>query len=433
MRYLLLASAALATSPAYAQSDPAPGAGRSRAGGGRLRGRERRHRRHRPPPRREASQDVPLADLGGRRRAARRRPAASTSAGCQQLAADAAVLFDQPAQHRGQHPRPRRAVRPDQRRHRAGRRHLCRPGLLQRASPPRRSTSSMSSRSRCCAGRRARSTARTPPPARSTSPPARRPSTSKAAPSSRVGNLDFMQAKASVSGPARRRQLAVRLARLGDQPPRHDLQRHHRPAGSTSRTISACAASCCGEPTDDLDLTLSGDYNRQDPECCAPDLRAHRRRPSGRSTASIAALAAAFGYAPPSTDPFDRLTDLDAAAQRRQEHRRRRRCAREWDVGPGTLTSVTAWRFWDWGPSNDRDFTGLPITTVSQNPSQQDQYSQELRYAVDRRAARLSSSALFGFTRRIDTTGAQEQGAGGEPLAAQSGERRSPTATRADA
>ena len=39
----------------------------------------------------------------------------------------------------------------------------------------------------------------------------------------------------------------------------------------------------------------------------------------------------------------------------------------EWQIGPGTLTSISAWRFWDWRPSNDRDFTGLPITTISRS------------------------------------------------------------------
>ena len=78
-------------------------------------------------------------------------------------------------------------------------------------------------------------------------------------------------------------------------------------------------------------------------------------------------------------------------------------------MGPGTLTSVTAWRFWDWGPSNDRDFTGLPITTVSANPSQQDQYSQELRYAAS--GERLDYVVgLFAYQQRQHTTGAQEQG-----------------------
>ena len=81
----------------------------------------------------------------------------------------------------------------------------------------------------------------------------------------------------------------------------------------------------------------------------------------------------------------------------------------EWTIGPGTLTSVSAWRFWNWGPSNDRDFTGLPITTVSANPSSQNQYSQEIRYAGT--SGRLDYVVgTFAYHQRQHTTGAQEQG-----------------------
>ncbi|HET9511422.1 MAG TPA: TonB-dependent receptor, partial [Sphingomonas sp.] len=81
----------------------------------------------------------------------------------------------------------------------------------------------------------------------------------------------------------------------------------------------------------------------------------------------------------------------------------------ELDVGPGTLTSITAWRFWDWKPANDRDFTGLPITTLSQNPTKQDQYTQEFRYAGDGRGFDYVVG-LFGFYQDIHTTGIQRQG-----------------------
>jgi iron complex outermembrane receptor protein len=52
-------------------------------------------------------------------------------------------------------------------------------------------------------------------------------------------------------------------------------------------------------------------------------------------------------------------------------------------IGKGTLTSTTAWRYWNWNPSNDRDFTGLPVLTLSQAPSKHEQWSQEIRYAGD--------------------------------------------------
>ncbi len=80
-----------------------------------------------------------------------------------------------------------------------------------------------------------------------------------------------------------------------------------------------------------------------------------------------------------------------------------------WDAGPGTLTSVTAWRFWDWKPQNDRDFTGLPIVSKSQNPSQQDQYTQELRYSYSGDRVDFVVGA-FGFYQRIDTQGTEQHG-----------------------
>jgi iron complex outermembrane receptor protein len=81
----------------------------------------------------------------------------------------------------------------------------------------------------------------------------------------------------------------------------------------------------------------------------------------------------------------------------------------KWDRGEGTLTSVTAWRFWDWKPANDRDFTGLPITTRSQNPSQQNQYTQELRYNYSGPRYDFVLGA-FGFYQTVRTQGTEQLG-----------------------
>ncbi|MFM7379090.1 MAG: TonB-dependent receptor, partial [Erythrobacter sp.] len=61
-------------------------------------------------------------------------------------------------------------------------------------------------------------------------------------------------------------------------------------------------------------------------------------------------------------------------------------------------------------PQNDRDFTGLAIVARSQNPSQQDQYTQELRYAYTSDAVDFVLGA-FAFNQRIDTQGTESQGA----------------------
>ena len=110
-----------------------------------------------------------------------------------------------------------------------------------------------------------------------------------------------------------------------------------------------------------------------------------------------------------STNPFDRLTDVDANLNAGNKIGGVSGRA-VWKVGPGALTSVTAWRYWDWRPENDRDYTGLPIVSKSQNPSQQDQYSQELRYNYE--ADRLDFVVgAFAFKQRIDTQGTEQQGA----------------------
>ena len=45
------------------------------------------------------------------------------------------------------------------------------------------------------------------------------------------------------------------------------------------------------------------------------------------------------------------------------------------------LTSISAYRFWDWNPSLDGDRTALAINIQSNLPTNQDQFSQELRVA----------------------------------------------------
>jgi iron complex outermembrane receptor protein len=220
-----------------------------------------------------------------------------------------------------------------------------------------------------------------------------------------AGNLGFVQGKASVSGPLSDR-LAVRLGvsatkrngTIFNVTTKHDVN---------SQDNLGLRGTVLWRATDTLDLTFSGDYNRQNPDCCVQIYvrTGATQRPLNRQ---FAALAAAFNYAPPSTNAFDRVTDLDAPLQAKQIIGGASVKAKL-DTGSGTLTSVTAWRFWDWTPQNDRDFTGLPITTVSQNPSRQEQWTQEFRYAGT--TGKLDYVAgLYGFHQKIDTSGSQAQG-----------------------
>lgn len=235
----------------------------------------------------------------------------------------------------------------------------------------------------------------------------RRPSfTPEGSASLSVGNLGYVQGKAAVSGPLS----SSVAARLVGSVTRRDGTLRNTFDGKDVNQIDnlGLRGQLLWRATDRLDLTLAADYNRQNPRCCgqvfvrvAPTLRPLNRQ--------YEALAAGLNYSLASRDPFDRRIDHDTDLAARQVFGGVSLRA-EWEVGQGTLTSVSAWRAWDWKPSNDRDFTLLPITTISANPSHQTQRMQEVRYNSRRDGSLDFGIGLFLFDQRIKSTGLQEQG-----------------------
>ncbi|MGW8192380.1 TonB-dependent receptor [Sphingomonas hankookensis] len=222
-----------------------------------------------------------------------------------------------------------------------------------------------------------------------------------------TGNYDFIQAKASASGPIIGDTLAARIS--ASVTSRRGTIRNTVLGGyANAQDNQSVRGQLLWRPAANLDVTLYGDYNHQNPDCCA-QIYARVGRTQRPLSRQFDQLAAAFNYAPPSRDAFDRLTDLDTPLRARQELGGVSLVA-NLDLGAATLTSVSAWRFWDWDPSNDRDFTGLPITTVSANPSQQRQWSQELRIASNGKRTVDYVTGLFYFHQTIDTQGLQVQG-----------------------
>jgi iron complex outermembrane receptor protein len=222
------------------------------------------------------------------------------------------------------------------------------------------------------------------------------------------GDLGFLQAKASVTGPLAR-TVAGRLSFSGTQRDGNVLNVTTRDAVNDLNN-AGLRGQLLAAPSDTVVLLLTSDYTRQRPRGytqvvagVAPTLR-----PANRQYAQI---AADLGYAPPSLNAFDRVTDVDTALRSYQDLGG---TALNVDViaGPGRFTSTTAWRFWNWDPSNDRDFIGLPVTSMSAAPSRQQQFTQELRYAGD--LTPRASFALGGFAFRqtiaSDPAFRQEQG-----------------------
>jgi iron complex outermembrane receptor protein len=228
-----------------------------------------------------------------------------------------------------------------------------------------------------------------------------------------VGNLGLRQGKAAVSGPISS-TLAARLAVAAT---------HRRGVYynvTSQRYINeqdnlGLRGQLLWQPDSDLRLTLSGDYSEQDPEGVGTVFvrtGLTQRALNRQYDALVAGINAANpgrNYSVPSRNPYDRLSDLDSNLNAGNKIGGVSLRAK-WDIGAGTLTSISAWRFWDWKPENDRDFTGLSIVAKSQNPSQQNQYSQEFRYSYE--GDRIDFVlGLFGFKQRIDTQGTEQQGA----------------------
>ncbi len=220
-----------------------------------------------------------------------------------------------------------------------------------------------------------------------------------------LGNYEFKQARVAVSGPISD-TLAIRIAASATDR-RGTIRNVTTGQDIQSLDNLGLRAQLLWQPNDDLKITLAADYNRQDADCCGSVFvrTVSTQRPLNRQ---FAALAAAQNYVPPSTNAFDRLSDLDSTLNAGNDVGGVA-LRINWDVGPGTFTSVTAWRFWDWKPENDRDFTGLPIVSLSQNPSRQNQYTQAFRYTYSGKRFDFVVGA-FAFDQRIDTQGLEAQG-----------------------
>jgi iron complex outermembrane recepter protein len=221
------------------------------------------------------------------------------------------------------------------------------------------------------------------------------------------GNIGFVQAKATTTGPLSD-TLAYRASFSGTQ---RDGVLYNVTDQDDLNDINNIGArvQLLWTPSDTLDIKFSADNSVQRPEGYAQVFAGvvPTQRPLNRQ---YAAQAAFYNYAPPSLDPFERVTDLDTP------HRSGSDIGGvalnvDWDVGNGTLSAISAWRYWIWDPSNDRDFLGLPIRTLSQNPSKSYQWSQELRYAGEFSDNLNYVVGAFWFNQVTKTLGREEQGA----------------------
>jgi iron complex outermembrane receptor protein len=191
------------------------------------------------------------------------------------------------------------------------------------------------------------------------------------------GNYNFIQAKASVTGPLSKK-LAARLSFSGTK---RDGLIYNKATDTHTNTLDNLGfrGQLLFKPTEYTKITLTGDVSSQHPDGYAQVLAgvAPTLRPAYRQFANI---IKDLNYQLPTQNPFDRVIDTNTPWRSGNELGGVSLNI-EAKVGSGTLTSTTAWRYWNWYPSSDRDFTGLPVLTLSQATSQHRQWTQEVRYA----------------------------------------------------
>ncbi|HET9277054.1 MAG TPA: TonB-dependent receptor, partial [Flavitalea sp.] len=223
------------------------------------------------------------------------------------------------------------------------------------------------------------------------------------------GNYGFVQAKASVTG-ALTKKLAGRLSFSGTQ--RNGVIKDIINDKSINDLNNiGFRGQLLYAPSEKFKVTLITDISDQKPEGYAQAVAGvvKTKRPGYRQFDSI---IADLGYQLPTRNAFDRIIDHNTP-WRSGNQLGGVSVNIDAKIGSGTLTSTTAWRYWIWDPSNDRDFTGLDVLSLSQAPSKHKQWTQEIRYAGNL-TSRLSGVAgvfLIGQDLKTDPVHTEESGA----------------------
>ena len=151
----------------------------------------------------------------------------------------------------------------------------------------------------------------------------------------------------------------------------------------TNRNFGTIRGQLLYRPTDTLKVRMIGDYSHRNEECCIAVITRASQPAASYPQANLAngIVASLGGNDGNPANPYAR----DAYANRPDGQRIRDfggSVQVDWEVGPGTLTSITAYRDWKVQGGFDADFSTADIDYLPNNTNSTEfrTLSQELRY-----------------------------------------------------
>jgi iron complex outermembrane receptor protein len=196
-----------------------------------------------------------------------------------------------------------------------------------------------------------------------------------------LGNHDYHQVRLSASAPIVADKVAVRLS-LADTHRGGFLLNRYDFSKAQDYDNFSIRGQVLIKPADDVKIRLIGDYSRQKQHASLSLIDGYYTTYADGTPIANSFLdrVARFGYTPASSDAFDRVGDANSPFRANMKSYGVSGQV-DWDLGPVTLTSITAYRWWDWDPQNDIDATSLSVNTIAETRNRQRQFSQELRVA----------------------------------------------------
>ncbi len=223
------------------------------------------------------------------------------------------------------------------------------------------------------------------------------------------GNYGYIQAKASLTGPLVKDKLAARVSFSGTQ---RDGILYNVYSDRNINDINnlGVRGQLLYTPNENLKIALAGDVTAQRPDGYGWGIAGvvENERSDYRQFNSI---IEDLGYEIPYKSAFERKVDLDTRSKADNELGGASLNV-DYKIGKGTLTSTSAWRYWNWVPLNDRDYLGVPAYTISAGNSVHDQWSQEFRYSGDISDKVSGVVGVFGLWQDLSTDPVHTEEAG---------------------